>query len=51
MIRDDLSDRLVHLTKGATEQETAERFLNIVREKALLGGTGLIRGGYKCVFQ
>lgn len=49
MIRDDLSDRLVHLTKGATEKEAAERFLSIVREKALLGGTGLIRGLYPCV--
>jgi hypothetical protein len=49
MIRDDLSNRLVHLTKGATEKEAAERFLDILREKALLGGTGLIRGGYPCV--
>lgn len=49
MIRDDLSDRLVHLTKGATEKEVAERFLSIVGQKTLLGGTGLIRGGYKCV--
>src|SRR2546427_12661114 len=49
MIRDDLSDRLVHLTKGATEKEAGERFLSIVRDKTLLGGTGLIRGGYRCV--
>lgn len=49
MIRDDLSDRLVHLTKGDTEKEVAERFLSIVREKALLGGTRLIRGDYRCV--
>jgi hypothetical protein len=49
MIRDDLSDRLVHLTKGETEQHAAARFLSIVRDKALLGGTGLIRGSYRCV--
>lgn len=49
MIRDDLSDRLIHLTKGATEKEAAERFLSIVGQKTLFGGTGLIRGGYKCV--
>lgn len=49
MIRDDLSDRLVHLTKGKTEKEAAERFMSIVRDKALLGGTRLIRGDYQCV--
>ena len=49
MIRDDLSDQLVHLTKGETEQEAAARFLSIVGDKALLGGSGLIRGGYRCV--
>jgi hypothetical protein len=49
MIRDDLSDRLVHLTKGATEKEAAERFLSIVRDKALVGGTGIIRGDHRCV--
>ena len=27
MIRDDLSDRLVHLTKGETKQHAAARFL------------------------
>lgn len=49
MIRDDLSDRLVHLTKGNTEKEASERFLSILRDKALLGGTGVIRDGYRCV--
>ncbi len=49
MIRDDLSDRLVHLTKGDTERGVAKRFLSIVSQKALLGGTRLIRGDYRCV--
>jgi hypothetical protein len=49
MIRDDLSDRLVHLTKGTTEVEVADRFVSIMRDRVLLGGTGLIRGDYCCV--
>jgi hypothetical protein len=49
MIRDDLSDRLVHLTKGSSESEAAERFLSIVRQATLLGGTGLIRDARPCV--
>ncbi len=49
MIRDDLSDRLVHLTRGETEQAAANRFLSIVEKGAIQGGTTCIRGGYRCV--
>lgn len=46
IIRDDLSDRLVHLTKG---EEAFETFVHILNDKALKGGNGFIKGGHKCV--
>lgn len=56
MIRDDMSNRLVHLTRGKVREEHADRqrtatsrFLSIVRERRLRGGTGYIKGGYRCV--
>jgi hypothetical protein len=46
IIRDDLSDRLVHLTKGDDPLTT---FLQILDDQALLGGNGFIKGGHKCI--
>ena len=58
--RVDLSDRLIHLTRGnhaaATKVSNAIRdreahaaFLSIVRSGRLIAGNRDIRGGYKCV--
>lgn len=49
MIRDDLSDRLIHLTRGATADEAAQRFLQIMGTRALLGSDGCIMGQHRCV--
>jgi hypothetical protein len=49
VIRDDLSDRLVHLTKGRSEQDAAQNFLSVVGTRTLRGGTGFIKGGFRCV--
>jgi hypothetical protein len=46
--RDDLSDSLVHLTKG-TGEEAFTTFVKILNYRALLGGTGYIKGSYACV--
>lgn len=46
MIRDDLSDKLIHLTRGPN---AAKDFSAILEEKKLLGGDGCIKGGYRCV--
>lgn len=46
VIRDDLSDRLVHLTKGDDPFST---FTKILNERALLGGDGFIKGKHRCV--
>lgn len=48
ILRDDLSARLVHLTRGETS-EAAATFQKIVSERMLRGGTGGIEGGYRCV--
>lgn len=48
MIRDDLSNRLIHLTKGSFEQ--AESVFNtIIQEKSLRGSSTDIRGGHKVI--
>jgi hypothetical protein len=49
MIRGDLSNRLVHLTRGTSPQNAAENFLSVFRSGLLRGSNGYIRGGFNCV--
>jgi len=55
LMRDDLSNNLVHLTKGLTAEpararsEASATLQKIMLSRKLVGGTGFIRGGYKCV--
>lgn len=49
LIRDDISDKLIHLTRGNTDQAAADAFLSIMNGQRLLGGDGCIKGGYRCV--
>jgi len=49
MIRDDLSDKLIHLTRGESYDEAASVFSAIIEEKRLLGGNGCVKGGFMCV--
>jgi hypothetical protein len=49
MIRGDLSNRLIHLTRSDSAQEAKERFSAILRGGRLLGSTRDIRGGAKCI--
>ena len=49
MIRGDLSNRLIHLTRGDTLEAAARTFEQILRGGALVGDNGFIRGGYRCV--
>ena len=49
MIRDDLSDKLIHLTRGESDQSAANNFLSILQSKTLKGGTSCIKGKYQCV--
>lgn len=48
MYRDDLSDKLIHLTKG-TWSQAADMFRKILDQKKLLGGTGGIQDEIKCI--
>ncbi len=49
MIRGDLSNRLIHLTKGGSLDEASANFSKIILEGKLIGNTGYIRGNYTCV--
>jgi hypothetical protein len=49
MIRDDLSNKLVHLVRGDSMEEAFRKFRSILRDGRLRGGTGYIKGGYRCV--
>ena len=46
VIRDDLSDRLVHLMKG---NDPFAIFVQILNDQALKGGNGFIKGGHRCI--
>jgi hypothetical protein len=46
--RPDISSKVVHLVKGESAQ-AIQVLLDILDSRALLGGTGKIKGGYKCV--
>lgn len=54
-MRDDLSNKLIHLTKGESTDDKKNRgealtiLGKILKTKKLLGGNGFIKGGYKCV--
>ncbi len=49
MIRGDLSESLVHLTRGVTHAAAGEAFLEIIRSRQLIGSSRDIRGAHKCV--
>jgi hypothetical protein len=54
-MRDDVSDKLVHLITGAGEgaskhrEEAAANLFSILKRRTLPGGTGFIKGKHKCV--
>lgn len=49
IVRDDLSERLIHLVRGESDQAAAQVFLSILKEGQLRGGTGNIKGSFRCV--
>lgn len=54
-MRDDITNNLIHLTKGVGSdrdkhrEEAALIFDKILTERKLIGGTGFIKGKYTCV--
>jgi hypothetical protein len=49
MIRGDLSECLVHLTRAVTHSAAAQAFLQIIKSRQLIGSSRDIRGASKCV--
>jgi hypothetical protein len=55
IVRDDISDQLIHFTKPVKNDpdnflsNSLKVFGKIIKEKVLNGGTGYIRGSYRCI--
>jgi hypothetical protein len=49
MAREDISDKLVHFTKGDTLETAFTHIRAIISESRLTGGNGFVKGGYRCV--
>jgi hypothetical protein len=47
--RDDISPDLVHFTRGETCEDAFQVLSTIARESQLRGGTGYVKGNYRCV--
>ena len=49
MKRNDISDYLIHFTKGSSWQEAYEILKLIVDQQMLIGSNNLIKGSHTCV--
>lgn len=49
MLRPDNSDKLVHFTSGASEEDAFSNLCSIIQDEAIRGSDGMIKGGYRCV--
>lgn len=51
MSRPDISDKLIHFTRGRDEEEAYWNLCSIIQDRAIRGGNlrDLIKGGYNCV--
>ncbi len=49
IMRDDLSNKLIHLTRDTEDLNAANTLLSILRDKKLRGGNTCIKGGHTCV--
>ena len=49
MGRKDICEQVIHFTKGADADDAFARLGTILAEGRLLGGSGNIKGGYRCV--
>jgi hypothetical protein len=47
--RFDISDKLIHFTRGESPNDAFGRLRAIIRERRLIAGNSMIRGGYGCV--
>jgi hypothetical protein len=49
MARPDISKRVIHFTRGVDWEDAFSKLWAIASQRRFLGGTGMIRGGYRCV--
>jgi len=47
--RPDISNNIIHFTKGENEEEAFQCLCKIMNERQILGNIKLIKGNYKCV--
>jgi hypothetical protein len=47
--RFDISDKLIHFTRGNPTEHAFTVLQRIIAERRLIAGNGMIRGGYQCV--
>jgi hypothetical protein len=45
----DITEKLIHFTSGESPKEAFARLQAIVRERRLVAGNRMVRGGYRCV--
>jgi hypothetical protein len=48
-MRPDLSNSLMHFTKGASDEDAYQTLKQILATKCILAGTGCVRGSQRCV--
>ena len=47
--RFDISDKLIHFTKGEPPEEAFDKLLTIIAERRLVGSSHMVCGRYRCV--
>lgn len=47
--RNDISNYLVHFTKGTDYDDAFDRLMSILLDMKLIGNNGMIKGGHNCV--
>lgn len=48
-IRPDMSDKVIHFTKAETYEDALGVLLTMIGGGSIVGGNGMIRGGYSCI--
>jgi len=47
--RFDISDKLIHFTRGESEDDAFAKLRTIIAERRLIAGNRMVRGGYGCI--
>src|ERR1035441_5583711 len=47
--RFDISDKVIHFTRGESQDDAFTRLRAIISARRLIAGNHMVRGGYRCV--